>query len=139
MRAFKRGLPERIIRRITRHPVMVVSTLSLSMRVGKDAWSLKNGEIDAPEFRIRTGSHVGTLGGGLAGAAAGAAAGSVVPGLGTIIGAFAGGMVGEMAGGKVAREAMERAEALLKTRAAQSDPSPPEPEPSRHEPPKRHL
>lgn len=139
MRALKRGLPERIIRRITRHPVAVVSTLSLSVRMGKDAWSLKNGEIDAPEFRRRAGGHVGTLGGGLAGAAAGAAAGSVVPGLGTMIGAFAGGMVGEIAGGKVGREAMARAEEMIFTPAISHDDAEAEPEAPFSEPPKRHL
>ncbi|MEQ9499615.1 MAG: hypothetical protein RIT81_22200 [Deltaproteobacteria bacterium] len=142
MRALKRTLPERILRRLTRHPVMVVSTLSLSFRVGKDAFSLKKGEIDPPEFRKRTGSHLGTLGGGLAGAAAGAAAGSVVPGIGTIIGTFAGGMVGEMAGGRIGREAVERAEELVRSRSAPGEtPESPAAEegPARPEPIKRHL
>ena len=114
MHALKRSLPEKIIRKLTRHPVAVVSTLSLSMRVGKDAYRMKNGKINAPEFRARTGGHFGALGGGLAAASVGSAIGSVVmPGIGTILGAFAGGIVGEELGSRGGRKIVQQVERMV--------------------------
>jgi phage tail tape-measure protein len=129
MNILKRTLPEKIIRRINRHPVAFISTVSFGWKLGKDGWRYKQGEIDGTELGNRVGSHVGTIGGGLAGAAAGAAAGSaVIPGVGTILGAFAGGMLGENFGGKLGRKAIENARTLLKNDKAESQ--------KRTEPPK---
>jgi phage tail tape-measure protein len=114
LRFLKRSLPEKIIRKLTRHPVAVVSTISLSMRVGKDAYRMKSGKIDAPEFRARTGSHLGALSGGLAAASVGSAIGSVlVPGIGTILGAFAGGIVGEELGARGGRKLVQQVERVV--------------------------
>jgi phage tail tape-measure protein len=121
MRLLKRSLPERIWRRLGRHPVLVVSTATMGVKVGQDGFRLRRGEIDAPEFRKRTGGHVGSMSGGLAGAAAGAAWGSALPGLGTVIGAFAGGLVGEELGGRVGRLAIEQAELSLTLRHEQTE------------------
>lgn len=150
MRFLKRSLPERIWRRLGRHPVLVVSTASLGVKVGKDGFRLRSGEIDPPEFRKRAGGHVGSMGGGLAGAAAGAAWGSALPGLGTVIGAFAGGIIGEELGGRVGQLAVEQAEITVTLRREQApadaadgaleaveeaDPAheePPTPRPKRH-------
>ena len=146
----KSGLPGRIIRRLSRHPVMVITAASLGIRVGKDAYDFKNGEIDGPEFRARQGSHFGGISGGLAGARVGMVAGSVVPGLGTLLGAFAGGYIGETIGSKLGRKAVEQAEVTLSTdksdkpKAANGEKSepaaPPEGAPKdEKEPPKRTL
>lgn len=116
-RILKRSLPERIWRRLGRHPVLVVSTASLGIKLGKEGVRLRRGEIDALEFRLRTGGHVGSMSGGLAGAAAGAAWGSAFPGLGTVIGAFAGGLIGEELGGRVGRLAIEQVELSFRERA----------------------
>jgi len=114
LRALKRSLPEKIIRKLTRHPVAVVSTLSLAMRVGKDGYRMKNGKIDAPEFRARTGSHLGALSGGLAAASVGSAIGSaLMPGIGTILGAFAGGIVGEELGSRGGRKIVQQVEKIV--------------------------
>ncbi len=110
MNVLKRSLPRRIWRRLGRHPVLVMSAVSCSVRVGRDGFRLREGAIDAPEFRRRTGGHVGSMAGSLAGAAVGAAWGSVLPGLGTAIGAFAGGLLGEELGGRVGRLAVDQAE-----------------------------
>jgi phage tail tape-measure protein len=103
-------LPGRVLRRLARHPTLVVGAATLGVRVGRDAGALRRGEIDPPEFRRRAGAHVGHIGGGIAGATAGAAAGSVVPVLGTLLGAFAGGMLGEHLGGRLGRAAVDAAE-----------------------------
>lgn len=116
MHILKRTLPERIWRRLARHPVLVVSTASLGVKVTRDALRMRSGEIDGTEFRARTGRNVGGMSGGLAGAAAGAAWGSVLPGLGTMLGAMAGGIVGEELGGRVGRLAIEQAEITWRER-----------------------
>jgi phage tail tape-measure protein len=114
LHALKRKLPEKIIRKLARHPVAVISTLSLSMRVGKDAFRVRSGKIDAPEFRARTGGHLGALSGGLAAASVGSAIGTVVaPGIGTILGAFAGGIVGEELGARGGRKLVQQVERIL--------------------------
>jgi phage tail tape-measure protein len=100
----------RPILKLLRSPIVVVSAASLGVRIGKDAYKLKHGEIDSKEFRARTGSHLGSVSGGMVGAAAGAAALSVVPGVGTVLGAFAGGLVGETIGSKLGRRSAERFE-----------------------------
>jgi phage tail tape-measure protein len=109
-----RKLPGRIIRRLGRHPVLVVSMASLGVRMGRDAWRVKEGEIDSSEWRARAGSHVGSISGGLAGAAAGAVAFSAIPGIGPIVGGFAGGLLGEMGGTKLGRRIVERTESGLR-------------------------
>ncbi len=114
MRALKRKLPEKIIRKLARHPVAVISTLSLSMRIGKDAYRVKEGKIDNTEFRARTGGHLGALSGGLAVASVGSAIGSVlIPGIGTILGAFAGGIVGEELGARGGRKIVQQVERFV--------------------------
>src|SRR5262245_20803776 len=100
----------RPILKLFRSPIVVISAASLGVRIGKDAYRLKVGEIDTKEFRKRTGANIGSISGGMAGAAAGAAAFSVVPGVGTMLGAFAGGMLGETVGAKLGRRAAERLE-----------------------------
>lgn len=142
MDILKRRLPERIIRKLGRHPMVVVSVASLGVRLGKDAMLMNKGEIDPLEFRRRFGSHLGNMGGGIAGAAAGAAAGSVLPGLGTILGAFAGGMVGENLGGRLGRKAVEQGEVLYARFNGGATPAAPPPSgeaPQGYQPPKRHL
>ena len=107
----RRSLPKRILRRLGRHPVAVVSVVNLALKSGRETYRWHAGMIDTLELRRRLGTHVGTMSGGLAGAAAGSAAGTVVaPGLGTILGAFAGGLVGETLGGKAGRATVEKAE-----------------------------
>lgn len=114
LKALKRRLPERIIRKLSRHPVAVVSGLTLSIRIGKDAHRVRSGSIDGPEFRARTGGHVGALSGGLAAASVGSAIGSaLLPGLGSIVGAFAGGIVGEELGGRGGRRAVRSIERII--------------------------
>ncbi len=122
MKILHRKLPERIIRRLARHPLMVVSAATLGVKVSKDGFKLKKGEIDAPEFRMRTGGHLGAMGGGIAGAAAGAAAGSLVPGLGTILGAFAGSLVGEEVGNRAGRFTVGKVETTIFGGPAPSSP-----------------
>ena len=110
----RRSLPKRILRRLGRHPVAVVSVVNLALKSGRETYRWHTGLIDTIEFRRRVGSHVGTMGGGLAGAAAGSAAGTAVaPGLGTILGAFAGGVVGETLGAKAGRKAVEQAQSAM--------------------------
>lgn len=94
--------------------MLVVSAVSTSIKVGRDGAALRRGDMDPPEFRKRTGGHLGSMSGGLAGAAAGAAWGSAFPGLGTVIGAFAGSVIGEELGGRVGRLAVEQAELSLR-------------------------
>lgn len=141
MNVLKRSLPERIWRRLGRHPVLVVSTVSLGVRVAKDGALLRHGEIDGTEFRARTGRHLGSMSGGLAGAAAGAAWGSVLPGLGTAIGALAGSLIGEELGGRVGRLAVEQAEVTWRERSAPAPEPTVEPDvsPPKSVPPKRQL
>lgn len=110
-------IPRRF-RRLLRSPILVVSAASLGVRMGKDAYRMRAGEIDAKEFRARAGSHFGSISGGIAGAAAGAAAFSALPGIGTILGAFAGGMLGESVGSKIGRKGAERIEDLMSARRA---------------------
>lgn len=102
-----------IIRRLIKNPVVIMSAATLGVRVGKDFYKMKTGEIDGKELRARTGSHFGGLSGGVFGAAAGAAAFSVLPGVGTMLGAFAGGMIGESFGSKAGRKSAEFAEGLF--------------------------
>lgn len=116
MQILKRTLPERIWRRLGRNPMLVMSAVSTSIRVGRDGAALRRGDLDAPEFRKRTGGHLGSMSGGLAGAAAGAAWGSALPGFGTILGAFAGSVIGEELGGRVGRLAVEQAEITIQER-----------------------
>jgi phage tail tape-measure protein len=104
------SLPERILRRLAQHPVMVISVASIGVRVGQDAARLRAGEIDGTEFRLRAGRTLGSISGGALGAAAGAVAGSVVPVLGSLLGGFAGGMLGEHGGAKLGRAAAEVSE-----------------------------
>ena len=107
----RRSLPKRILRRLGRHPVAVVSVVNLALKTGRETYRWRSGLIDSIELRRRLGVHVGTMGGGMAGAAAGSAAGTAVaPGLGTILGAMAGGMIGENLGGKAGQVAIEQAE-----------------------------
>ena len=108
----RRSLPKRIISRLRRHPVAVVTVVNLCLKTGRETYRWHSGLIDTVEYRRRLGTHMGTMSGGLAGAAAGSAAGTAfAPGLGTIIGAFCGGMVGESLGGKAGRAVVEHAEA----------------------------
>src|SRR5688572_19847138 len=103
----------RPIKKLFRSPIVVVSAASLGVRIGKDVYRMRIGEIDRKEFRARTGTHLGSISGGMAGAAAGAAAFSVVPGVGTVLGAFAGGLLGETIGGKLGRRAADRFEDVI--------------------------
>lgn len=124
MKILRRTLPERIWRRLGRHPVLVISTISTGVKVGREGLRFRNGEIEATELRARTGGHLGSMSGGLAGAAVGAAWGSTFPGLGTVIGAMAGGLVGEELGSRVGRLGIEQAELAVRERfSAQSTPS----------------
>jgi hypothetical protein len=103
----------RFWKRLLKNPIVVVSAATFGVRIGKDAYAMKKGEIDAPEFRARTGSHLGSISGGVFGAAAGAAAFSVIPGVGTVLGAFAGGLLGESVGGKLGRKSAEHVETMF--------------------------
>jgi phage tail tape-measure protein len=121
-----RRIPKRLLMRLLKNPIVVVSAATLGVRIGKDAYQMKTGEIDPKEFRARAGSHLGSVSGGVFGAAAGAAALSVVPGVGTILGAFAGGMVGESIGAKLGRKSAEHAEvyfAKKSTAGAEREPT----------------
>lgn len=117
-----RPLPIRIIRRLGRHPMMVLSVASFGVRVGKDAFKVRAGKLTWPEFRARTGGHVFGIGGGVAGAAVGAAAGSVVPGIGTILGGFAGSLVGEAAGSKLGESMVKKVETVVRRPRVDRDP-----------------
>jgi phage tail tape-measure protein len=103
----------RFWKRLLKNPVVVVSAATLGVRVGKDAYAMRNGEINAPEFRARAGSHLGSISGGVFGAAAGAAAFSAIPGVGTILGAFAGGLLGEAVGARLGRKSAEHIEDMF--------------------------
>src|SRR5262245_4813990 len=117
-----RSLPGRIIRKLSRHPIWVVSVCSAGLRLGREAYRFKAGEIDAKELRLRSAGHVGSISGGAIGASVGAVAGSVLPGLGTIIGGFAGGMIGERGGAKLARVAAEKAEEIIEKNGTKPEP-----------------
>lgn len=118
MDILKRSLPRRIIARLSRHPVLVVTTVDMGIKLGRDGWAYRKGKIAVSELRRRVGGHFGNLGGGMAGAAAGAAAGSIVlPGLGMFLGGFAGGMVGGELGGRAGRAMVHEAEKRLDPRA----------------------
>ncbi|MEM1025072.1 MAG: hypothetical protein AAGD10_08000 [Myxococcota bacterium] len=111
MELLKRTPIERIIRRLERHPTVVVTAATLSLRFAKDYQRVRSGEIDGAEFKRRGWTHVGSISGGMAGAAAGALAGTAfAPGLGTILGAFTGSLVGDEAGSRLGRAAVEHAE-----------------------------
>ncbi|MFO0728623.1 MAG: hypothetical protein U1E65_32905 [Myxococcota bacterium] len=105
------GLPGRLLRRLARHPVLLIGGVSMGVRAVQEYGRMKKGEIDGMEFRARTAAHLGSISGGAAGATVGAAAGSVVPIVGTLIGGFVGGMVGEAGGSRLFRVAMEELEA----------------------------
>ena len=125
MEILKRSLPRRIIARLSRHPVLVVTTVDMSIKLGRDGWAYRKGRIAVSELRRRVGGHFGNLGGGMAGAAAGAAAGSIVlPGLGMFLGGFAGGMVGGQLGGRAGRAAVQKAERHLDRRFNRDDTPP---------------
>lgn len=112
--ALRRSLPKRLLRRLGRHPVVVVTTVNLALKAGRETYRWRSGIIDAPELRRRLGGHVGTMGGSLAGAAAGSAAGTAfAPGLGTVLGAFCGGLIGENLGGRAGRTVVEKVEGTL--------------------------
>jgi len=119
-----RSLPGRIIRRLARHPVLLVGSASLGIRAYQEYGRLKKGEIDAEEFRARTASHFGSISGGAAGATVGAAAGSVIPVVGTIIGGFVGGMIGEAGGSRFFRMAASELESRRKGEEAPQGPPP---------------
>ena len=104
------GMPGKIGRKLARHPIAVISVATIGVRLGRDAYRLKKGEIDGPEWRARAGEHVGGVSGGIAGAMAGAVAFSIVPGVGPLIGGFAGGLIGELGGSRVGRGAIEAIE-----------------------------
>ena len=119
-------LPGRIIRRLVRRPLVVVSAASLAIRMGRDAYRVKQGEMDGAEFRARSGGHVGGVSGAALGATAGTIAGSIVPGIGSILGGLAGGMLGEIGGTKVGRSFVERAEERIGRSPKKSEDSGPE-------------
>lgn len=126
-------LPERIVRQLARRPMLFISGLSLSVKVGKDAVQLKRGKIDGTEFRLRTGASVGGVSLGAAGSYAGLVAGHFimpVPILGGLLGGFAGGALGEILGDRLGRKAVQSAEAALRkpptaTPAAEAGPEAP--------------
>jgi phage tail tape-measure protein len=101
--------------------MVVVSVATLGFRISRDGLKLREGEIDAQEFRRRTGGNVGSVSGGVVGATYGAIAGSILPGLGTVLGGFAGGMLGEVGGGKLGRMAIEVLEERLGWVPAEDD------------------
>jgi phage tail tape-measure protein len=132
----------RPILKLFRSPIVVVSAASFGVRIGKDVYKMRKGEIDKKEFRARAGTHLGSTTGGMAGAAAGAAAFSMVPGVGTVLGAFAGGMLGEAIGSKLGRRAAERVEVAFVAEApaaAAADAEKSEPNDHGTHNPKRHL
>ena len=107
------NLPRRILGRIARHPVALVTTFSMGLKTHKEYRRYTKGEIDAKGLRARVGQHAGSIGGSMLGASAGAVVGSVVPVVGTIIGGFAGGLLGEKGGSKLGREVVERVDSIL--------------------------
>ncbi len=119
--------PGRIARRLAKRPMVVLSAAALAVRMSKDAMKLKAGEMDAREFRARSGQHVGSVSGSAVGATAGGVAGSIIPGIGPIIGAFAGGMIGDWGGSKFGRRMVEAVENEVR-QYQKPDPAP-EPEP----------
>lgn len=101
-------IPRRFIGRLLKNPLVMVSGVTLGVKIGRDAYQMKVGEIDVTEFQHRTGSHVGGVSGGVFGMAAGAAALSLVmPGVGQILGSFAGSIIGEHLGSKLGRRSAE--------------------------------
>lgn len=159
MSIVSQNLPGKILKQLSRRPMLFISTLSLGFKVSKDAVHLKRGDIDSTEFRMRTGASVGGVSLGAAGSYAGLVAGHFlmpVPVLGGLVGGFAGGALGEMMGDKLGRKAVESAESALRSKgkkaegpaeATSSEPTPPTadvaPGPaaddSTHGTPKRHL
>lgn len=110
------SLPERILRQLAKRPMLVISSLSLGMKLSKDGLQYKQGKIDASELRQRAGGSVGGIGLGAAGSYAGLVAGHFlmpVPVLGGLLGGFAGGAVGEMLGDRLGRKAVASAEVAL--------------------------
>lgn len=125
MKLLRRSPIERIIRRLERHPAVVVTTATLSFRMSKDYARVRAGEIDRAEFGRRGVTHVGSISGGMMGAAAGAAAGTLLaPGLGTMLGAFSGSVVGDEFGTRLGRAAVEHAEVRLQSRPAENETEP---------------
>ena len=106
------------------------AALSLGIKLGQESGRLKSGEIDSREFKKRTGSHVGMVGGTLTGAAVGTVIGRLWPVGGTILGAFMGGMVGQMWGEQAGRAAAERLDNAWQTKP--SSPPKPKPDPEVH-------
>ena len=96
-------LPERIIRAITRRPMLTSSALSLSFRFGKDAYGLKKGKIARAEFVRRGGGHVAGTGLGALGMFAGVFL-SPIP----ILGGFLGAALGETLGERLGRGVVQR-------------------------------
>ena len=141
MHLLKRTPIERIIRRLERHPTVVVTAATLSLRFAKDYQRVRSGEIDGAEFKRRGWTHVGSISGGMAGAAAGAVAGTAfVPGLGTILGAFTGSVVGDEAGSRIGRAAVEHAEVQWsRARTGPPQPSAPPEEAEPAQTPRRKL
>jgi len=132
----------RPILKLFRSPLVVLSAASLGVRIGKDVYKMRKGEIDSKEFRARTGTNFGSVTGGMAGAAAGAAAFSVLPGVGTVLGAFAGGMLGEAVGSKLGRRAADRIEEAAyadKQAEAAAEGAPAQEAPNPAAAPKRHI
>ena len=115
------GLPGRIVRRLARRPVVVVSLAAVGYRVGKDAYKVSRGEMASEEFRTRAGGHVGAVSGGVMGATMGTVALSVIPGLGPILGGFVGGIVGEMGGQKLGQRVVETVEGSLRPDRASAE------------------
>lgn len=128
----------RPILKLIRSPIVVVSAASFGMRLGKDVYKMRKGEIDKKEFRARAGTHVGGTTGSMAGAAAGAAAFSMIPGVGTVLGAFAGGVLGEAIGAKLGRRAAERIEETMVDSSAKKEEPVANNDHGTHNP-KRHL
>jgi len=157
MRILNGKLPERILRQLARRPMLFISGLSLSLKLGKDGVQYSRGKIDASEFRKRAGSSVGGVGLGAAGSYAGLVAGHFlmpVPVLGGLLGGFAGGALGEIMGDKLGRKAVEKAEVAFgvaaqqeeKAEATEAPEASSEPEASPDEapraqkaPPRRHI
>lgn len=158
MSIVSQNLPGKILKQLSRRPMLFISTLSLGFKVTKDAVHLKRGDIDSTEFRMRTGASVGGVSLGAAGSYAGLVAGHFlmpVPVLGGLMGGFAGGALGEMMGDRLGRKVVENAESALRNRgksaqapaeAASAAPAAPEAseagpsvDDSTHGTPKRHL
>lgn len=149
MKLLSPKLPERILKRLSKHPMAVLGVATLGLKVGRDAANLKQGKIDSPEFRKRTGGHVGSVGLGAAGSYAGLTLGvflSPVPVLGGLLGGFAGGALGELLGDKLGQGAVKKAEQLMKkgdapaAEATEAEAGEAEPdEPGMEPPPRRSL